>query len=44
MVFVKDGEPRPIVIPAGRKAVSRGVVANTRKQLGLSKEELAELV
>lgn len=44
MIFVKDGEPRPIVIPTGRKTVSRRVLSNTRKQLGLSKEELADLL
>jgi len=41
-VFVKAGEPRPIVIPAGRKALAPFIVSNTVRQLGIKKAELTD--
>jgi predicted RNA binding protein YcfA (HicA-like mRNA interferase family) len=44
MVFVRPGEPRPIVIPTGRKDVAPLIVSNTCRQLGIKKKDLNRLL
>lgn len=44
VVFVKPGEPRPIVIPDGRKEVAKFIVRNICKQLEISSSDLADLI
>jgi len=44
MVFVRPGEPRPIIIPSGRKVVTPFIVANICRQLGIKKKQLAEVL
>ena len=44
MAFVKPGQPRPIIIPAGRKVVAAFVVSKILNQLGCTKDSLVELL
>ncbi|HEV8239851.1 MAG TPA: type II toxin-antitoxin system HicA family toxin [Thermoanaerobaculia bacterium] len=44
MSFVKPGQPRPIVIPAGRAAVAPFIVSNLCRQLGIKKKDLEDLI
>ena len=40
MVFVRPGQPRPIVIPIGRKDLPSFIVSNVCRQLGIKKKSL----
>jgi len=42
LVLVKPGQPRPIVIPAGRKDLAPFIVSKIVHQLGIGKTDLAE--
>lgn len=44
MVFVKDGEPRPIIIQQGHDVIAGFIVSNVCRQLGVSKKELRQLL
>lgn len=44
MAFVKPGEPRPIVIPAGRAVIGPTVLSTICRQLGVKKKDLADLL
>jgi hypothetical protein len=44
MAFVKPGEPRPIVIPAGRPAIGPTVLSTICRQLGVKRKDLVDLV
>jgi hypothetical protein len=44
MVFVKPGQPRPIVIPTGKKDLAPFIVSNIVGQLGIKKRDLADYV
>jgi predicted RNA binding protein YcfA (HicA-like mRNA interferase family) len=44
MAFVKPGQPRPIIIPAGRDVIGPTVLSTICPQLGVKKRDLQDLV